>query len=231
MGYHENPPYFITAYEIAVKWGFRGTEKEWLNSLTAYAMAQEAGFSGTFKEWLAIISDPVPQLQIGEVVTLDGGSEATASITGDKRNPVLNLGIPRGAGMTDALPYVGGTMRGNILMDGYRVRSLPDPEENGDAANKKYVDKVAEKLSKFTNTDVDENGEEVDNLSGGGNSIVNVATPVNPTDAANKEYVDRNIGNVHQVPECREADNGKFLTVVNGVAAWTTVEVWAGGSY
>lgn len=30
---HENPPYFLTAYGIAVKNGFKGTEEEWLASL------------------------------------------------------------------------------------------------------------------------------------------------------------------------------------------------------
>lgn len=31
--YYENPPYYLTAYGIAVKHGFRGTEEEWLESL------------------------------------------------------------------------------------------------------------------------------------------------------------------------------------------------------
>lgn len=38
-----------------------------------------------------------PNLQIGEVTTLDAGSDATASITGTPENPLLNLGIPKGA--------------------------------------------------------------------------------------------------------------------------------------
>lgn len=37
-----------------------------------------------------------PEFSIGEVETLPAGSEATASITGTKENPVLNLGIPKG---------------------------------------------------------------------------------------------------------------------------------------
>ena len=37
-----------------------------------------------------------PNLQIGEVTTLDAGSDATASITGTPENPLLNLGIPKG---------------------------------------------------------------------------------------------------------------------------------------
>lgn len=38
-----------------------------------------------------------PNLTIGTVETLDAGTSATATITGDKENPVLNLGIPKGA--------------------------------------------------------------------------------------------------------------------------------------
>lgn len=37
-----------------------------------------------------------PNIKIGTVTTLAAGSDATASITGTKENPVLNLGIPKG---------------------------------------------------------------------------------------------------------------------------------------
>lgn len=37
-----------------------------------------------------------PNLQIGEVTTLEPGEEATAEITGAPETPLLNLGIPRG---------------------------------------------------------------------------------------------------------------------------------------
>lgn len=39
----------------------------------------------------------IPEFTIGTVSTLDAGSNATASITGTKEKPVLNLGIPKGA--------------------------------------------------------------------------------------------------------------------------------------
>ena len=38
-----------------------------------------------------------PNIQIGTVTTLDAGSDATASMTGTAAEPLLNLGIPRGA--------------------------------------------------------------------------------------------------------------------------------------
>ena len=39
----------------------------------------------------------VPDIQIGTVTTLPSGSDATASMGGTAENPLLNLGIPRGA--------------------------------------------------------------------------------------------------------------------------------------
>lgn len=68
-------------YDIAVDNGFVGTETEWLESLKA-----TDGKDGV-----------TPNLTIGTVETLAAGSNATATITGDKENPVLNLGIPKGA--------------------------------------------------------------------------------------------------------------------------------------
>ena len=42
----------ITAYAIAVEHGFRGTEKEWLDTLSAYGIAVANGYHGTEQEWL-----------------------------------------------------------------------------------------------------------------------------------------------------------------------------------
>lgn len=39
-----------------------------------------------------------PDIQIGTVTTLPAGSDATASMSGTAENPLLNLGIPKGAG-------------------------------------------------------------------------------------------------------------------------------------
>lgn len=47
-----------------------------------------------------------PNLTIGTVETLPSGNQATATITGDKENPVLNLEIPKG---TDGYTPVKGT--------------------------------------------------------------------------------------------------------------------------
>lgn len=43
----------LSAYEIAVKNGFVGTEVEWLSSLTSYDLAKKQGFIGTEQEWVS----------------------------------------------------------------------------------------------------------------------------------------------------------------------------------
>ena len=55
-----------------------------------------------------------PNLTIGAVETLPSNSDATATITGDKENPVLNLGIPKGA---DGNNVESGTNTGVTLSD------------------------------------------------------------------------------------------------------------------
>lgn len=48
-----------SAYQIAVKNGYAGTEKEWIASITgvegksAYEVAKETGYTGTKAEWIA----------------------------------------------------------------------------------------------------------------------------------------------------------------------------------
>lgn len=179
-----NPNYFLTAYEIAVKHGFRGTEEEWLTSLTAFYLARKAGFQGTEEEWLKALNDPVPAIRIGSVTTLEGGSEATATITGDKKNPVLNLGIPRGLGMLDALPLIGGTMRGVLNMNGFAVENVPKPSKDHHAANKEYVDDRLKKDGTEAMTGPLDMGEK---------AIKNLPKPSEDHHAANKEYVDERL--------------------------------------
>ena len=53
-----------------------------------------------------------PNLTIGTVEILDVGTSATATITGDKENPVLNLGIPKGADGVSPTATV--TKEGNV---------------------------------------------------------------------------------------------------------------------
>ena len=76
MGRPENAPYYLSAYSLAVKRGFKGTLDEWLESLigpkgddgaSAYEVAVAGGFEGTEEVWLASLVGPQgPQGQPGE---------------------------------------------------------------------------------------------------------------------------------------------------------------------
>lgn len=148
MSYNgSNPPYYISAYGLARKMGFEGTVEEWLDSLTAFYMAKKAGYTGTSEEWVKKLVDPLPEFTIGQVTTLEGGSMAVVEITGTKEKPVLNFGIPRGLGMDDALPFVGGTMKGVINMNNFGITNLPEPVNAGDVVPKKYADKIGEDVN------------------------------------------------------------------------------------
>lgn len=64
-----------------------------LGAVTAYALAVKNGFKGTEQEWLTSL---VPNLSIGEVKTVEAGSPAAAVMGGTSEKPVLNLSLPRG---------------------------------------------------------------------------------------------------------------------------------------
>ena len=55
-----------------------------------------------------ITDDIVPNIQIGTVTTRPAGTQASASITGTRREPLLNLSIPRGMNGTGSVSTVGG---------------------------------------------------------------------------------------------------------------------------
>lgn len=99
-----------SAYEIAVDNGFTGTETEWLESLKG-----SDGNDGV-----------TPNLTIGTVETLDAGTSATATITGDKENPVLNLGIPKGADGQGGGTVGEGDVTTKILIDTLFARNRKD---------------------------------------------------------------------------------------------------------
>ena len=49
----------LSAYELAVQYGFGGTVEQWLDSLkgqSAYEIAKTAGYSGTEDEWAAAMA-------------------------------------------------------------------------------------------------------------------------------------------------------------------------------
>ena len=79
-------PQGLSAYDVAVKDGFEGTEQEWLVSL-----------KGDIGE--------TPEIAIGTTQTLPAGSNAVVTKAGTTENPVFSFGIPRGVqGATGATP-------------------------------------------------------------------------------------------------------------------------------
>lgn len=128
----------VTAYAIAVQNGFAGTEDEWLASLkgdrgekgdtgaTGPAGPQgEKGDQGATgaqgergeKGDTGAQGEPgtTPNIRIGTVETLLPGSNATASMAGTPENPLLNLGIPKGApGEIDNLQIANETTLGGV---------------------------------------------------------------------------------------------------------------------
>ena len=74
------------------------------------------------------------------------------------------------------------------------------------------------------------------------NKLTGIPSPEDPSDAVplsyaaqilemGMEYTDDALKNIRSVPESGAGDNGKILTVVNGVPTWITIETWSGGSY
>lgn len=72
---YTNPPYYLSAYALAVKHGFQGTEEEWLESLTgppgpggksAYDYAREGGYTGTEAEFALQMLRELDAVQITE---------------------------------------------------------------------------------------------------------------------------------------------------------------------
>ena len=62
-----------------------------------------------------------PEFKVGEVATLEPGSEATATLSGTAEQPVLNFGIPRGA---DGAPGQGGVTLQQVIDVVYPVGAV-----------------------------------------------------------------------------------------------------------
>lgn len=91
-------PQGYSAYEVAVNEGYEGTEQEWLQSLVGpQGPKGDAGPRGVQgKQGIQGIqgeTGPSNTLSIGEVTK---GETASASITGESPNQILNLTLPKG---------------------------------------------------------------------------------------------------------------------------------------
>ena len=89
----------LSAYEIALKHGFSGSEEEWLASLKGEQ--GEQGIQGVKGDTGA--TGPANTLSIGTVVS---GASASASISGTAPNQTLNLVLPKGEDGQDGSPGI-----------------------------------------------------------------------------------------------------------------------------
>ena len=123
---------------------------------------------------------PIPP---GYVATKDG-----AIISYDELEALI--------GELNFLSTNGGTMAGDIKMDGRKITGLVDPVEDGDAARKRYVDTEISTAAGSAETNAKEaslpraGGTMTGNIDLGGNALTNVKAPAAATDAATKGYVD-----------------------------------------
>ena len=90
----------------------------------------------------------------------------------------------------------GGTMAGDIDMDGRKITGLVDPVADGDAARKRYVDTTVTKAAGAAETNAKKaslpkaGGTMTGDISMGGNAVKGLKAPAAGTDAATKGYVD-----------------------------------------
>ena len=90
----------------------------------------------------------------------------------------------------------GGTMAGDINMDGRKITGLVDPVEDSDAARKHYVDTAASNAAGDAETNAKnaslprDGGAMTGDISMGGNAVKGLKAPNAGTDAATKDYVD-----------------------------------------
>lgn len=90
----------------------------------------------------------------------------------------------------------GGTMAGDIDMDGRKITGLVDPVADEDAARKRYVDTKISTAAGNAETNAKNaslpkaGGTMTGNIDLGGNALTNVKAPAAATDAATKGYVD-----------------------------------------
>ena len=126
---------------------------------------------------------PIPP---GYVATKDG-----AIISYDDLEDVI--------GELNFLSTNGGTMAGDINMDGRKITGLVDPVEDGDAARKRYVDTEISTAAGNAETNAKNaslpraGGTMTGNIDLGGNALTNVKSPAADADAATKGYVDERI--------------------------------------
>ncbi len=199
------PPYFMTAYGLAVKKGFVGTEEEWLKSLEG-AAAKVEGFTVEYQESETDSSEPggewsrrIPQISRGSYLWtrvtiafntgnpivfgwatkygMDGMGTVT-NVNGVSADPDGTVHLD--AESLKALSILGGTMEGAINMGGKTLEGLKTPEKEDDAVPKSYADQKLPKAG----------GTMEGKINMGGKAIENLPDPMGDADAATKKYTE-----------------------------------------
>ena len=87
----------MSAYELAVQYGYEGTVQEWLDSLngkSAYEIAKENGYTGTETEWTTSLKATAGKDGVGiKTAAFSAKNELLITLTDDT---VLNLGVAGG---------------------------------------------------------------------------------------------------------------------------------------
>lgn len=100
---------------------------------------------------------------------------------------------------------------------GRRLKNLADPEEDGDATNKKYVNDEDEKIMTFIRRFCMLLDEEKDKWEGRGKGIMRIADPDDADDATTKRYVDTKISSLRE--ELMEVINNLREELQNAINA------------
>lgn len=146
----------------------------------ALIMSTEIGTTTDRRLEIPVIERPIPP---GYVATKDG-----AIISYDDLEDVI--------GELNFLSTNGGTMAGDINMDGRKITGLVDPVADGDAARKRYVDTEISTAARNAETNAKNaslpraGGAMTGNISMGGNTVQGLKAPADGADAATKDYVD-----------------------------------------
>lgn len=151
----------------------------------ALIMSTEIGTTTDRRLEIPVVERPIPP---GYVATKDG-----AIISYDDLEDVI--------GELNFLSTKGGTMEGDIDMDGRKVTGLVDPVGDGDAVRKRYVDTTflksvnGRRPDESGNVNVDallrEGGSMAGDIDMAGNGVTGLKAPKNDADAATKSYVDK----------------------------------------
>lgn len=78
----------------------------------------------------------------------------------------------------------GGTMRGNLNMNGYVLSGISSPNNDSDAVNKRFVSDLHEKVLPKSG------GDMAGNINMGDKKVTGLGEPTDGKDAVNKKYVD-----------------------------------------